>query len=120
MPKIKEITERLEKNPTEYTDIRFLMAKRTVAFFLMLYYLVFLFTIGGFSLGPLSISGLAVIAYHLYSVLAIVIAWFFYEVGVYVDHIYFATRKWPVWIFLAFGIFWLSFVLFTHLSTSLY
>lgn len=45
MPKIKEITERLEKNPTEYTDIRFLMAKRTVAFFLMFYYLLFLFTI---------------------------------------------------------------------------
>jgi hypothetical protein len=56
MPKIKEISDRLHKTPTEYSEIRFLIAKRTLAFFLMLYFMSFLFTIGGFRLGPLSLE----------------------------------------------------------------
>ena len=46
MVKIKDISERLIKNPAEYLEIRLIIAKRTLVIFLFLYYTVFLFTIG--------------------------------------------------------------------------
>ncbi len=46
MSKIKEISDRLLKNPNEYTEIRLLIAKRTLGFFMAFYFLSFLFTIG--------------------------------------------------------------------------
>ncbi len=49
MTKIKDIRERLFKDMSEYTEIRLLIAKRTLAFFIALYYTFFLFTIGGFT-----------------------------------------------------------------------
>ena len=73
MPKIKEIQERLIKNADEYREIRLLTAKRTLSFFIMIYFTSFLFTIGGFSIGPLSLGVLAAITYHSFSILIIVI-----------------------------------------------
>lgn len=73
MPKIKDIIERLHKTPLEYSDIRFLSAKRTLAFFIALYFTSFLFLVGGFSFFFLSLPVLAQIVYHSYSVLVIVI-----------------------------------------------
>ncbi len=49
MGKIKDIHERLIKNPAEFTEIRLLVAKRTLAFFIAFYFVSLLFTIGGFS-----------------------------------------------------------------------
>lgn len=45
MSKIKEIHDRLLKNSTEYTEIRLLIAKRTLAFFIAFYFTSLLFTI---------------------------------------------------------------------------
>jgi hypothetical protein len=45
MPKIKDIRDRLGKDPIEYTEIRLLIAKRTLAFFIAFYYVSFLFTV---------------------------------------------------------------------------
>lgn len=46
MVKIKDIHERLIKNPGEYLEIKLVVAKRTLAFFLLAYYMTLLFTIG--------------------------------------------------------------------------
>lgn len=45
MVKIKDIRERLMKNPEEYLEIKLTIAKRTLAFFFFLYYTAFLFTV---------------------------------------------------------------------------
>lgn len=73
MPKIKDIIERLHKTPLEYSDIRFLSAKRTLAFFLAFYFTAFLFLIGGFSFLFVSLPVLSQLVYHIYSILIIVI-----------------------------------------------
>lgn len=93
MSKIKDINERLKKNPSEFSEIRLLVAKRTLAFFMAFYFVSLLFAIGGFSFGPFFISTLAQITFHAYSLLVIVIGWFLYEVAVYADQIYFNGKK---------------------------
>lgn len=45
MLKIKDIRERLIKNQEEYRDIQLIIAKRTLAVTLFLYYNSFLFTV---------------------------------------------------------------------------
>ena len=39
MSKIKDINERLKKTPSEFSEIRLLVAKRTLAFFMAFYFL---------------------------------------------------------------------------------
>lgn len=46
MPKIKDIRERIQKNPTEYLEMKLIVAKRALALFFLLYYGALLFTIG--------------------------------------------------------------------------
>lgn len=101
MSKIKEIRDRLLKNPAEYTEIRLLIAKRTLAFFIAFYFTAFLFTIGGFSFGPISLTVLSAIVYHSYTVLVIVLGWFFYEFAVYAVHIYADEYRWIIIVCLA-------------------
>jgi hypothetical protein len=96
MSKIKEIHARLEKNPAEYTEIRLLIAKRTLWFFIALYFTLFLFTIGGFSFGPFSISVLADMTFHTHTVLIVMLGWFFYEFSVYGVHIYLDEYRWII------------------------
>lgn len=96
MSKIKDISDRLHQNPTEYTTIRFLIAKRTLGFCIMVYSLAFLFTIGGFSFGPFDIKSLSQLAFHTYSLLIISLSWFFYEFVVYFVHIYADDKRWLV------------------------
>jgi sterol desaturase/sphingolipid hydroxylase (fatty acid hydroxylase superfamily) len=114
MSKIKEIHERLLKNPAEYTEIRLLIAKRTVAFFIMLYFTLFLFTIGGFSFGPVSLEMLSEITFHAYTILTIVVGWFLYEFSVYAVHVYLDDHRWVIVACLAVS------VLFTGTSVALH
>lgn len=88
MSKIKQISERFLKNPNEYTEIRLLIAKRTLGFFMAFYFLSFLFTIGGFSFLFISLPTLAEITFHAYTILVIMLGWFFYEFTAYSVHIY--------------------------------
>ena len=98
MLKIKDIRERLIKNPSEYLEIQLLVAKRTLAFSLLLYYVALLFTIGGFSFSFLgifvSLQFLSALTFHLYSVLAIVIAWFIFSLVEYIQNIYYPNKIW--------------------------
>lgn len=115
MPKIKDIIERLMKNPAEYTEIRLLVAKRTLAFFLAFYFVSLLFTIGGFTFFGLPLSFLAAITFHAYSILVIVLAWFFYEVTVYASEVYLNSKKWPILAMMIFSVFFVLIALFAHL-----
>jgi hypothetical protein len=114
MSKIKEIHDRLLKDPKEYSEIRLLVAKRSLAFFLALYYTVYLFTIGGFEFGPLHLSTLSQITYHTYTILVIMLAWFIYEFSVYTVHVYFDDKRWLIIIGLFLSIAFAGFALFTH------
>jgi hypothetical protein len=96
MSKIKEIRDRLLKNPAEYTEIRLLIAKRTLAFFIAFYFSAFLFAIGGFSFGPISLKVLSQISFHAYTTLIIMLGWFFYEFVVYSVHIYADNHRWII------------------------
>ena len=88
MPKIKDIHERLTKNPAEYNELSLLVAKRVLAFVIAFYFTSFLFTVGGFSFGPFSLSILAQITFHAYSMLILVVAWFLYSLTEYSIAIY--------------------------------
>lgn len=76
MSKIKEIQSRLLKNPSEFASIRFSVAKQIFAMSAALYFLVYLFTVGGFYFGPFSLDSLAILRYHFYSLLIISVAFF--------------------------------------------
>ena len=76
MIKIKEIHERLVKNPDEYRDIRYLVSKRLFAVSASLYFLVTLFTVGGFYFRFLSLNTLSMLSYHLYSLVVIATVFF--------------------------------------------
>ena len=76
MSKIKEIHSVLTKNPSTYAHLRFLVSKQIFALSFSLYFLSYLFTIGGFYFGPLTVSHLTIITYHLYSLLVISTAFF--------------------------------------------
>jgi hypothetical protein len=115
MPKIKEIRDRLLKNPAEYTEIRLLIAKRTLAFFIAFYFTAFLFAIGGFSFGPISLSVLSAIVYHAYTILVIVLGWFFYEFSVYSVHIYADEYRWAIIVCLVVSIIFVAGNLWVHL-----
>lgn len=115
MSKIKEIQSRLEKNPTEYTYLRLLVAAQIFSTSFALYFLVFLFTIGGFYFWIFSVDTLAIIRYHLYSLLVLSTAFFGYSLTEYLVAIYFGNKK---IITLIVGIFFVLFSLFA-LSTHL-
>jgi hypothetical protein len=94
MVKIKDIRERLIKNPGEYIEMKLTVAKRTLALFLFLYYLSLLFTIGGFSFLFVSLDILSSLTFHLYSVLVIVMAWFIFSLVEYGQNIYAPEKSW--------------------------
>jgi hypothetical protein len=114
MPKIKDIHDRLLKNPVEYTEIRLTVAKRVLGFFMAFYYLSFLFTMGGFSFGPFSLTVLSQITFHAYTILVIIIAWFFYEFIVYVVHLYFPERQIFIIGGLVMAVIFTLLALYTH------
>jgi hypothetical protein len=115
MSKIKEIRDRLLKNPAEYTEIRLMIAKRTLAFFIALYFTSFLFTIGGFSFGPISLPLISAITYHAYTILVIMLGWFFYEFSVYSVHVYADDHRWIIILCLGISAIFVIGNLFVHL-----
>lgn len=92
--KIKDIHDRLLKNPQEYIEINFSVAKRIVSFAIMLYFTSLLFTIGGFTFFGLDIGGLAALTQYLYTAMIIVIGWFLFHLTQYGVSVYFPTQGW--------------------------
>ncbi len=116
MPKIKDIHERLVKNPVEYNELSLLVAKRVLAFAIAFYFTSFLFTVGGFSFGPFSLSILSQISFHAYSLLILVVAWFLYSLLEYGLAVYAPNRhvlKYGVGVFL---ILFVGIALFAHFT----
>lgn len=93
MAKIKDIHERLLKNPKEYSELSFLVSKRILAFAMAFYFTSFLFTVGGYSFGPFSLSILAQVTFHAYSLLIVVVAWFLYSLVEYSVAIYLPEKN---------------------------
>lgn len=99
MSKIKEIQERLTKNFWEYAKVRFVIAKQIFVFTVTLYFLSYLFTVGGFYLPFLSLDTLAKLTYHLYSLLVISTAFFGYSLIEFFIGSHFPEKK--IWLFIA-------------------
>lgn len=94
MPKIKEIHDRLIKNPAEYSGFSFLIAMRIFLLVAALYFFTRLMTVGGFYLPFLSLSGVSMLSYHLYSLLIIAMIWFGFAWTEYIGYIYFPSKRW--------------------------
>lgn len=117
MIKIKDIYERLQKNPKEYTELRFLVARRVFIVITTVYFTSLLFTIGGFYIGNIiTIPVLSTINFHLYSILVIAVVWFAFSIAEYFTAIYFPTKTWfPYVIGAVFSVF-AALALYVHLS----
>ena len=118
MIKIKDIHERVHKNPQEYNELRFLIARRIFIIIVAAYFTSLLFTIWGFyGWTIISIQTLSLITFHLYSLLIIVTVWFAFSVGEYFAAIYMPGKGWFAYIILAFfAVFWGA-GLYVHLSS---
>ena len=100
MPKIKDIHERIHKNPSEYTNMRYLVAQRVFITVATLYFLSFLFTVGGYYFPWLSIETLSMITFHVYSFLIIAFVWFGFSIAEYFIALYAPEHNWvPYFIF---------------------
>lgn len=98
MSKIKDILEKMKASPRDYHDLSLLVAKRVWLMVVSLYYLAFLFTVGGYYYGPLSLDVLSQTTYHLYSVLVIATAWFGYALCEYAIAVYIPTQSLLKWL----------------------
>lgn len=116
MSKIKEIQLRLQKNPIEYTSLRFLVAKQLFALSFTLYFLSYLFTVGGFYFWPFTLDTLAVIRYHLYSLLVVATVFFGYSLIEYLVSLYMPEKKILTLVALIIGILFWGAVLAIHLG----
>lgn len=116
MPKIKEIHDRLIKNPSEYTNIRFLVAKRVFITIATLYFLSFLFTVWGYYFWFITIDTLSLITYHLYSLLIIGFVWFWFSIAEYVVALYAPHHNWVPYFVLCILFIFGSLAFYVHLS----
>lgn len=79
MSKIKEIASIFAKNPDGYHKLRFLVSEQIFILGFCFYFLAVLFTIGWFEFGPFDKNKLAVITYHLYSLLVVSTGFYAYS-----------------------------------------
>ena len=116
MSKIKDILEKIRSNGNEYHILRLLVAKRVWLIIATLYYLSYLFTVGGYYFSFLSIENFSMITFHLFSVLVIATAWFFYSLCEYGVAIYAPNKKWLSVFPIILGILFTSIALLVHLG----
>ncbi len=116
MSKIKDIIEKMQVSGTTYNDLSLLVAKRVWLIVASLYYLAFLFTVGGFYFGPITLDQLSMVTFHLYSILVIASAWFFYSLCEYSIAVYLPTRRWTIAIPIVIGIAFTAIALLSHLG----
>ncbi|PID84419.1 hypothetical protein CSB09_01260 [Candidatus Gracilibacteria bacterium] len=78
MPKIKSILERIKQSPKEIIEMRFQFARYIFGIVVFAYFFVYLMNVGGFYWGYFTLDRLAIITYHLYSLVIITTFWFAY------------------------------------------
>ena len=115
MAKIKDIVVKMKTNGTEYQELSFLISKRVWLAIATLYYVSYLCTVGGFYFGPVSLDYFSMITFHLYSVLVIATAWFFYSLCEYGIAMYVPGKKSLLVFPIIIGIAITSVALLTHL-----
>jgi len=93
MMKIKDIHERIHKNPDELAYIELGVAKRIFALTASLYFTFFLATIGWFYLSWLSREMMSQITFHMYSIFVIVSLWFWFSLCQYYMTLYSLQKK---------------------------
>ncbi len=116
MEKIKDIYERLHKNPSEYTDMRFLVARRVFITIVTLYFTSLLFTIGGYYFLWFDLKILSMITFHLYSLLVIATVWFGFSISEFFIAIYYPKHNWVPYLVLCLFFIFGSLALLEHLS----
>ncbi len=116
MSKIKDIIEKMQASGTGYNDLSLLVAKRVWLIVASLYYLAFLFTVGGFYFGPITLDQLSMVTFHLYSILVIVSAWFFYSLCEYGIAVYLPTHRWTLTIPVVIGLAFTAITILAHLG----
>ena len=116
MSKIKDIIEKMQVSGHEYNNLSLLVAKRVWLIVASLYYLSFLFTVGGFYFGPFTLGQLSLLTFHLYSILVVASAWFFYSLCEYMVIVYLPTKRW-IGIFAIFiGFIFAGVAILAHLG----
>jgi hypothetical protein len=94
MPKIKDISDRLNKDSGEYSALSFLIAERAFLLVTTLYFLTLLATVGGFYLSWLSTTVISMISYHLYSLMIVTMVWFAFAWSEHVVYIHAPHQRW--------------------------
>jgi hypothetical protein len=94
MPKIKDISDRLVKDPGEYSALSFLVAERSFLIVTSLYFFTLLATVGGFYLSWISTATISMISYHLYSLMLIMMVWFGFAWSEHVVYIHAPGKRW--------------------------
>jgi hypothetical protein len=94
MPKIKDISARLAKDPGEYSALSFLVAERAMLIVTSLYFTTLLTTVGGFYLSWISTQAISMISYHLYSLMLITMVWFGFAWSEHTVYIHAPGKRW--------------------------
>ncbi len=102
MSKIKDIHDRLIKDPGEYSALSFLVAERSFLIVTSLYFFTLLATVGGFYLSWISTETISMISYHLYSLMLIGMVWFGFAWSEYIVYIHAPGKRWISFIVLGF------------------
>jgi hypothetical protein len=100
MPKIKDISDRLVKDPGEYSALSFLVAERTFLIVTSLYFFTLLATVGGFYLPWISTETISMMSYHLYSLMLIAMVWFAFAWTEHVVYIHAPGKRWISFVIL--------------------
>ncbi|MBP9780287.1 hypothetical protein KBD33_06775 [Candidatus Gracilibacteria bacterium] len=117
MQKIKEIYDRIHKNPSEYTNIRFLTAQRVFITIVALYFTSFLFTIGGYYFSWFDTKSLSMLTFHLYSIMVISTVWFGFSIAEYFTVIYLPKHNWIPYFALCLLFVFGLLALYVHLQS---
>ncbi len=101
MPKIKDIHDRLVKDPGEYSALSFLIAERVFLIVTSLYFFTLLATVGGFYLSWLSTEMFSMMSYQLYSLMIVTMVWFAFAWTEHMVYIHAPERRWISFLVLA-------------------
>jgi len=94
MWKIKDIHDRLIKDPKEYSGFLFLVSQRIFISTVLIYFITFLGTIGGFYTSWLSLSHMSMLAFHAYSLMIIGFVWYGFSWAEYLVYIHAPEKRW--------------------------
>lgn len=116
MSKIKDIVDKMKTQWSVYSDFKLLIAQRVWLLVASIYFLAYLFTVGGFYFGPMSLDILSKTTFHLYSVLVIATGWMIYALWDYAITVYAPSQKWTLFLPIIFSTALIVGALVVHLG----